>query len=226
MSISTCIMFLLAAIGAPGARVGRREAELAGASTRAMAEAADVQARLLDSAEACFARFGLTKTTMEDVAKWAGMSRATVYRYFKNRDELLMGVVEREARRTAEQIELELRSIHDPGEYIVEGILVALAEIPRRPALSMLFAADAVGVTSRLLLTSERLVGIALELVLPVIEPASKNGLLRENVEIGSMMEWIFRIIGSYLMVPSALAHGEEEMRVLLRTMLLPALLR
>ena len=210
----------------PGSQIGLQGADVASASTRAVAEAAGVQERLLDSAEACFARFGLAKTTMEDVAKWAGMSRASVYRYFKNRDELLMGVVEREARRTAEQIEIQLRPIHDPGQYIVEGILVALAEIPERPALSMLFAAEAVGVTTRLLLTSERLVDIALELVLPVIEPARKNGLLRENVEVSAMMEWIFRIIGSYLTVPSALAHSEEEMRVLLRTMLLPALLK
>ncbi len=199
---------------------------MASAANGTATEAAEVQERLLDSAEECFARFGLTKTTMEDVAKHAGLSRATVYRYFKNRDELLMGVVERESRRTAEQIKLRLREIRNPGEYIVEGILVALAEIPQRPALSMLFVADAVGATSRLLLTSERLVAIALELVLPVIEPARKNGLLRENVEVGAMMEWIFRIIGSYLTVPSARARSEEEMRGLLRTMLLPALLQ
>ena len=165
-------------------------------------------------------------TTMEDVARAAGLSRATVYRYFKNRDDLLMGVVEREARSAAREIEKRLCDIRNPGEYIVEGIVSALVVIPKRPALSMLFLADTVGVASRLLLTSERMVDIALELLLPVIEPARQNDLLRENVDTRLMIEWIFRIISSYLTVPSPLASNEEEMRALLRIMLLPALLK
>jgi AcrR family transcriptional regulator len=199
---------------------------LAGGADRASEKPADVQQRLLDSAETCYAQFGLTKTTMEDVARWAGLSRATVYRYFENRDDLLMGVVEREARRTAADIGLRIRSIRDPGKYIVEGILQSLAEIPKRPALSMLFLADAVGVTSRLLLTSERLVSIGLELLLPVIEPAREKGLLRDSVDVDTTIEWIFRILTSYLTVPSPLASSEEDMRDLLRRMLLPALLK
>jgi AcrR family transcriptional regulator len=199
---------------------------LAGGADRASEKPADVQQRLLDSAETCYAQFGLTKTTMEDVARWAGLSRATVYRYFENRDDLLMGVVEREARRTAADIGLRIRSIRDPGKYIVEGILQSLAEIPKRPALSMLFLADAVGVTSRLLLTSERLLSIGLELLLPVIEPAREKGLLRDSVDVDTTIEWIFRILTSYLTVPSPLASSEEDMRDLLRRMLLPALLK
>jgi len=199
---------------------------LAGGADRASEKPSDVQQRLLDSAETCYAQFGLTKTTMEDVARWAGLSRATVYRYFENRDDLLMGVVEREARRTAADIGLRIRSIRDPGKYIVEGILQSLAEIPKRPALSMLFLADAVGVTSRLLLTSERLVSIGLELLLPVIEPAREKGLLRDSVDVDTTIEWIFRILTSYLTVPSPLASSEEDMRDLLRRMLLPALLK
>ena len=199
---------------------------MAGGADRASEKPADVQQRLLDSAETCYAQFGLTKTTMEDVARWAGLSRATVYRYFENRDDLLMGVVEREARRTAADIGLRIRSVRDPGKYIVEGILQSLAEIPKRPALSMLFLADAVGVTSRLLLTSERLVSIGLELLLPVIEPAREKGLLRDSVDVDTTIEWIFRILTSYLTVPSPLASSEEDMRDLLRRMLLPALLK
>jgi len=189
-------------------------------------ESGDVQQRLLDAAEACFEQFGLAKTTMEDVARSAGMSRATVYRYFTNRDELLMGVVEREARCTSVVIKERLRGIRNPGEYIVEGIVQSLAEIPKRPALAMPFGADVVGVTSRLVLNSERLANIALELILPVIEPAQKKGLLREHIDVNLMIEWIFRIIASYLTVPSSSARTEKEMRALLRTFLLPALLK
>ncbi len=189
-------------------------------------EPGDVQERLLDAAEASFSQFGLGKTTMEDVARNGGMSRATVYRYFKNRDDLLLAVVVREALATAEVIKERLAPIENPGEYIVEGVMQALIELPKRPALSMLYRSDSAGVTSRIVLTSERLVNIALEVMLPVFEPALAKGLLRESVDPRVTIEWIYRILTSYLSVPSSVATTEDEMRELLRSMLLPALLK
>src|SRR3546814_9749490 len=48
----------------------------------------DARDRLIDAAETCFTRFGVAKTTLEDIATEAGVSRATVYRYFEGgRDE-------------------------------------------------------------------------------------------------------------------------------------------
>lgn len=185
-----------------------------------------VQQRLLDAAEKCFAQLGLTKTTMEDVAQSAGMSRATVYRYFKNRDGLLLGVVEREAKRTAVDLRKRLAGISDPGEYIIEGIVQSLVEIPKRPALSMLFGPEAVGLTSRLVLSSGRLAEIGLSLLIPVIEPARAKGVLNDQIDFHVMIEWIFRILSSYLTVPSSFANSEDEMRELLRSMLLPALIK
>jgi AcrR family transcriptional regulator len=188
-------------------------------------DSADVQQRLLDAAEGCFAQFGIRKTTMEDVARNAGLSRATVYRHFKNRDDLLMGVVEREARNTQLVIKERLSGIEHAGDYIIEGIVQALIEIPKRPTLAMIHSPEAYLVTSRLILSSERLANVALEIAMPVIEPAREKGLLRKDVDIGLMIEWIYRLIGSYLAVPSTTAQGEDEIREQLRSMLLPALL-
>jgi AcrR family transcriptional regulator len=54
----------------------------------------DVRERLLQSTYDCVARWGLAKTTVEDAAREAGVSRATVYRYFPGgRDELIGAVV-------------------------------------------------------------------------------------------------------------------------------------
>ena len=54
----------------------------------------DVRERLLQATYDCVARWGLAKTTIEDAAREAGVSRATVYRYFPGgRDELLSAVV-------------------------------------------------------------------------------------------------------------------------------------
>ena len=49
-------------------------------------DAQAAKARLMDAAEECFDRYGVVKTTMDDIAKTAGVSRPTVYRHFDDRD--------------------------------------------------------------------------------------------------------------------------------------------
>src|SRR5690242_4145498 len=56
----------------------------------------ELGARVLDATITCLARFGVAKTTIDDVAREAGCSRATVYRYFGNRNALVVAAVDRE----------------------------------------------------------------------------------------------------------------------------------
>jgi TetR/AcrR family transcriptional regulator len=43
--------------------------------------------RILDAAYACFARHGVRRTTMDDIAAAAEMSRPAVYQYVRNKDD-------------------------------------------------------------------------------------------------------------------------------------------
>lgn len=45
--------------------------------------------RIEQAAYECFERFGIDKTTIEDVSSKAGLSRATIYKHFRNKDELV-----------------------------------------------------------------------------------------------------------------------------------------
>jgi AcrR family transcriptional regulator len=54
----------------------------------------DTRQRIIEATYACVARWGVAKTTVEDAAREAEVSRATVYRYFPGgRDELIHDVV-------------------------------------------------------------------------------------------------------------------------------------
>jgi AcrR family transcriptional regulator len=73
----------------------------------------DTRTRILEAAVACVERWGLAKTSIEDVATEAGLSRATVYRYFSGgRDELVTETIAWEVGeflgRLAEAVEPEL----------------------------------------------------------------------------------------------------------------------
>lgn len=55
---------------------------------------ADARQRIVEATYACVARRGMAKTTVEDAAREAGLSRATVYRTFPGgRDELIDATV-------------------------------------------------------------------------------------------------------------------------------------
>jgi AcrR family transcriptional regulator len=205
---------------APNAR------EKIAAEVRSQAEPAPtVNERWLDAAESCYTRFGLAKTTVEDVARAAGVSRATLYRHFGSRNDLLVGVIARDARRLAAEAAVTIQRFDDVGSWIVEGILLCLREIPRRPMLAMLFAPEEVGAASRLVLTSEQLLAIGADFLRPMFALAGERRLLREGVQIDVLMEWVLRILMSYLTVPSHLARTDAELRQLLRAMILPAVL-
>ena len=78
---------------------------------------------MLDAAEECFTRFGVSKTTVEDVARAAGISRATVYRYFSDgRDEIILGVVVRETDRYLTRLSSRIARQAGLAEAIVEYI--------------------------------------------------------------------------------------------------------
>ena len=180
---------------------------------------------VLDAAQSCLQRFGLAKTTVEDVAQAAGLSRATVYRQFGSRDALLLAVAARDAERVASQAELYLQGFEDVGSWIVEGILFCLRELPKRPLLSQFLTPQELGTASRMLLTSERMLAIGSEILRPMFEPARREGLLHRDLELDALMEWVLRILMSYLAVPGPPGRSEAELRQLLHSMLLPAVL-
>ncbi len=64
----------------------------------------DVEARILAGAMVCLERFGVAKTTLDDIAGEADCSRATVYRYFANRAAVVEASVAAEINRVTDAI--------------------------------------------------------------------------------------------------------------------------
>lgn len=52
-------------------------------------ELSESAARIVESARTCFERYGIQKTTIEDIAKAAGVSRPTVYKHFPGKMEIV-----------------------------------------------------------------------------------------------------------------------------------------
>ena len=189
-------------------------------------KARPVRERLLDSAEECLQQFGPQKTSMEDVARVAGMSRATVYRYFENRDALLLGVASRQASALATESLTYLAQFDDISDWLVEGLLYTLREIPQRPVFASLVTSLDSRAASKLLLGSSGMIEIGVNVLRPMFAIAKEQGVLREDLDLDLLIEWLLRVLWTYLNAPSQVVADEDGMRRLFKMMLLPAVLR
>jgi AcrR family transcriptional regulator len=185
-----------------------------------------IRERLLDAAEGCLEQFGPQKTSMEDVARAAGMSRATVYRYFENRDALLLGVASRQASSLATEAMSYLSQFSTISDWLVEGLLFTLREIPKRPVFASLVTSLDSGASGSLFLGSAGLIQIGVNVMRPMFANAQEQGLLRDDIDPEMLIEWLLRMLWTYLNAPSQVATDEEGMRRLFRMMLIPAVLK
>lgn len=181
--------------------------------------------RLIDAAESCFRRYGLIKTTVEDVASAAEVSRATVYRYFADRDELILAVLLREADRFLERLQRRVAQQPDLGQALVAGVLYTMKSVGADENLALLFAPEAVGTTTTIAGASAALFAITGSFLRPIFEAARERGELRPDLDIDDASEWLMRVILSLLTVKGPKARSRAETAKFLEDLLLPSLL-
>ncbi|MBC7659879.1 MAG: TetR/AcrR family transcriptional regulator [Chitinophagaceae bacterium] len=68
--------------------MGASNATLAFVSPTELKVGEDKAKRILDAAKVLFSRFGIKKTSIEEIAHQAGLGKGTVYLYFKSKDEI------------------------------------------------------------------------------------------------------------------------------------------
>lgn len=192
--------------------------------TEAPNDTAAARERLIDAAEACFQRFGVMKTTIEDVARIAQVSRATVYRYFAGRDELILGVLLREGNRFLDRLSVRIADEPELSEAIVEGVLFTIRAIQSDENLALLFAPEAAGITTSIAGASEALFAITAQFLRPYFEVAQEAGTLRSGVDLDEAAEWVLRSILSLVAFDGPRQRGDDDVRRFLRTFLVPAL--
>jgi AcrR family transcriptional regulator len=101
----------------------------------ALASTDDARERIVAAAERCIDRHGIRKTTMDDVASEVGLSRPSVYRYFADRDDLLVELITRHARALIDRTHKSTSRQSGLPDRIVEGLLY-IADHSRRDPLT------------------------------------------------------------------------------------------
>src|SRR4051812_31346916 len=88
----------------------------------------------------CIARFGLTKLTVEDVARASGRSRATVYRAFPSRRDLVRSAVSAELDRLVTLVVDAGRSAPTLADAVTDVIVTGARELHANGAFAFVAA--------------------------------------------------------------------------------------
>jgi AcrR family transcriptional regulator len=159
--------------------------------------------QLLDAAAERFADRGVAAVGMAEVARAAGCSRATLYRYYANRDELRAAFVDREARRIGAEIAAAVARVADPRQQLVEAVLAALTAVRGDETLTSWFTADNAGTAVGVAQASAVISGLA-------------SGFLGDpdslDPDVRARSDWLIRCIVSLLAVPAAMPDDERTL--------------
>ena len=156
--------------------------------------------RIVDAALRCVARWGLAKTTLDDVAREAGCARATVYRVFPGgREALFEAVVATESRRFFTRIASRAAEAGDLEDVLVAVIAEASRALSWHEALQFLLAHEPEAILPHLAFHH-------MDSVLRLIAAGGAPLLaawLPDPESAARVAEWIARIVISYLTSPS-----------------------
>jgi AcrR family transcriptional regulator len=151
--------------------------------------------RIVDAAGRLFTEHGPDRVSMGEIARAAGCSRATLYRYFSDRRELQLAYVHREARRIGAAVTRETASVEGRETRLVAAVLSALRHVRGTPLLAGWFTGDGTAVTADLVSTSEVLTTLGLGFV---DDPLAAR--------------WLLRVVVSLLMMPGQDAAEERAL--------------
>jgi AcrR family transcriptional regulator len=184
-----------------------------------------VRLALLRAAERCFARFGIAKTTMEDIAKAADVSRATVYRYFADREALVLASVIRRARSDMPRARRHLAQFATFPEKLVEGLVRNVERGRSDPVIKLLVVSDQPVLAARVLGGEGVSHQLSYELWDPILAAAQHSGEMNPALDRRMAVTWLARVTLIMVTQEKSTQLSPDELRTEFRTFVVPAFL-
>lgn len=187
--------------GRPAVSVQRPEGgpvSVAGASS---ARGEQLRTRILEATYACVARWGIGKTTIEDAAREAGVSRVTVYRYFPGgRDELISEVVSFEYRRFFTRLYEEVQDAVSLEEVMERGLAFAHRSIAEHEVLQRILETEPEVLLPKLTVEAQQ----TTELIADFLVPYLLVHGVAPGVDAREAAEFLARMVLSYIASPGS----------------------
>lgn len=186
----------------------------------------ETSTRILDAAYEIFCRMGIQRSTMEDVARRAGVSRITVYRRFATKGALVDQLVRREIRRYFDQFLLDIEHAETAADRVVLGFVSSLRAFRRNPLIGGLMAADPNALAPSTIGDGGRTLATVRAFVAGQLRSEQDAGNVSSDVNVDIVAELMVRVCSSFLVIPSHIVDldDDDQLGDLARQFLVPML--
>ena len=180
--------------------------------------------KIVDAAIRCFERFGPQRTSMNDIADEAGISRRTLYRQFDDRPALVAEILERRLSELHASVLAHLATYDDIEEALVEGSLFSVEAGESDDLVSEIVRHEHAGTPERFLLrVNETIAASVLESWSTVLERGRSEGRVRTDLSDQRVVELVMTVQTVALLRDDL---GRDGRRQLFRDLLVGALRR
>lgn len=158
--------------------------------------AGDLRADILAATYECIARHGMARTTVEDAARQAQVSRATVYRYFPGgKDQLLRDTVTWEAARFFDRLAAATADASDFASLLEAALLFAHRAVGEHQVLQQMLRTEPETLIVRLAGRDDRLI----RLIKAWLAPHLASVLLRPGMTVDAAGDYLARMLLSFI---------------------------
>ncbi|WP_433755263.1 TetR/AcrR family transcriptional regulator [Nocardia sp. CA-135398] len=172
-------------------------------------DADDLETRILDAALVQFAKVGVKKTTIEDVARQAGVDRVTVYRRVGSRDDLVQAVISREVATLLGEL-AAMPERHSSIDDLVADIFVTVVTRWRtHPMVERMLAIEPERVIMKLTVDGATTFAMCVSATATTLDRAVECGLLADSDDLMIRAEIVCRVVHSLILAP----HGAAQLR-------------
>jgi AcrR family transcriptional regulator len=178
--------------------------------------------RVVDAMLECLGRWGIAKTTADDIARTAGISRATLYRVFPGGKDVALGaLLQRETARFFESLAGPLEAADSLEDALTLGIVEAARFLHCHEPLQYLLTHEPERV---LPLSSFHGAGNGYAIAAAFTAPHLRPYVADDDAALAGA-DWVVRQFFSYVLVPSPSLDLTDEagVRRFVRTFVLPA---
>lgn len=180
---------------------------------------------IIAAATTLLRRFTISKLTMDDVARAAGVARQTIYKHFTGKDDLLVAVLIDQQERNQHPALLAVARRTAPTPEGLLRLVMTELELTRR--LTLFDEALEPGIAARtaeLVFGSSQMAAARERLWMPILATYESAGVLRPGLDHRALIRWMAYQRFWLLTHPTALAADDESLIGYLRDFLIAAI--
>jgi len=179
---------------------------------------------VLDAALAQFEDIGIRRSTIEDIARRAGIDRVTIYRRVGSKDDVIQAVLAREARRLIDRVNAATRSLPTLEERVATSFATTVLNLRQNVLFSRMLALDGETVLPRVTTQASPLLAMGIGAAVGLLRRAQADGLLDPVADPQGVAEILVRLVHSFVLTPGGAVklQTDAELKAFARAHLIP----